>query len=174
MEIRGDRVYVLDTTSLLAALPLQLYNAILVTTPSTISEVRDRENFEKTNLSLSIGRIKILKPEKSYVDIVREKALAIGEHTLSNTDIEIAALALQVSKECREHEDIEVVVMTDDYSLQNLLSHIGLEFMPLRTKGIREKRRYIVICPACGYRAKSISEKYCPVCGTKLVKRRAK
>lgn len=59
----------------------------------------------------------------------------------------------------------EVVVITDDYELQNLLLYIGVGFKPLRTRGIAELRIYNAQCPTCGYIPGKPDETRCPLCG---------
>ncbi len=166
---RFRQVYVLDTSSFLAALPLQVYRAELVTTPSVVLEVRDRDSRAKLETSLALGRVRVSKPSPRLVERVKQKALEVGEAGLSSTDIEVLGLALEYREKC---PNAEVVLVTDDYSVQNLATHLGIKFKPIRTRGISRERQYIIVCPACGYRAKSLSEKVCPVCGTRLVRRR--
>jgi len=157
----GNQAYVLDTTALLAGLQLSLPRSY--TTSQAVEEVRDHVNREKVRLAITIGRLETLDPGPRSVKEVVKAAQRIGEgQSLSNTDISIAALALDLLR-----KGMKPVVVTDDYSLQNLLTHLGVEYKPLRTRGIQRPRRYKLVCPACGYRARG-NETYCPRCGSKL------
>ncbi len=157
---------VLDTTALLTRYPLQQYVYPLYTTPSVVEEARDSVSREGVELAIAIGRINVVKPSDKYRSIVLDKIHEIGEHTsLSNTDVDVAALALQLGSEYR------VIVITDDYSLQNTLYHLGVSFKPLKTTGIKSVRKYRVYCRVCGYVSTVYGEKNCPLCGSRLVKK---
>jgi len=162
---------VLDTSALLAKYHLQLdpLKARVLTTQRVVDEVKDAESREALELGLSIGRIEVVKPSEKFVEIARKKAWEIGERTsLSETDVEVAALALEL----KNHG--HVVVVTDDYSLQNLLLHLSIPFKPLRTMGIKTARRYLTVCNACGYVSPDPYEDVCPICGSPLSKRRVR
>ncbi len=159
---------VLDTTAFLAALPLMLYDAILYTTPSVVEEVRDAESRSRLETALVLERVRVVAPRWRYKRLVLREATRLGLHTsLSNTDLDVAALALQLRS-----EEGGVSVVTDDYALQNLLGHLHIEWRPLRTRGISRVEEYIVICPVCGYKSEKPGEKVCPVCGTPLRRQR--
>ncbi len=163
-----DLVIVLDTTAFLIKYPLYHYGRLkLVTSPLVIDEVRDRDNREALELALSIGRVEVIDPSSRYLETVANIARDIGEHSaLSRTDISVIALALEYKE-----KGYRVVIITDDYALQNTLLHIGIPFKPLRTQGIKFKYRYLVTCPGCGYVSRDLGEKTCPLCGTRLVKK---
>ncbi len=161
------RVLVLDTTGFLAAIQLAAYRDLVYTTPSVLEEVRDSASTERLIYTVASGRLEVAEPSSRARKTVEAKAREIGEKNLSSTDIDVASLALDLA-----HRGCKVLVVTDDYALQNLLSHLGIEYMPLRTRGIKERRRYRIICPACGYQTKNPKETTCPVCGTPLVKKR--
>ncbi len=162
------RTYVLDTTAFLAALPLMVYNARLLAPPRVIEEVKDRESRERLQVALLLDRVEVVEPRDRYRWRARRAAVKHGLHgSLSETDIDVAALALQAREEYGD-----ATVITDDYALQELLTHLGIAFQPLRTRGIREARDYILVCPVCGYVSRRYGERVCPRCGVPLVRRR--
>ncbi len=124
---------ILDTTALLAGvenvLPPPLY-----TTTLAVEEVRDAENREKLSIALGTGKITVKDPGEESIRRARRKAreLKIVEK-LSETDISIAALAIELKETCNP------IVFTDDYTLQYLLHKTGITHKPLRTKGIKTK-----------------------------------
>ncbi len=165
----APRIYVLDTTALIARwllyTPVQGYTTSLV-----VAEARDRDSREGAELALQLGRLLVLDPPREILEEARRAAARLGLHSsLSETDLSVAALALHLRRRG------EVVVVTDDYALQNLVAKLGFRFQPLRTRGISRTEEYIVVCPGCGYRSTRPGEKRCPHCGTPLrrVKRRA-
>ncbi len=165
-----EKVFVLDTSGFIARWPLYAPRATIYTTSLVISEVKDSESKQGLEIALLLDRIHVLDPRQSYIKQVIREARKRGLHiSLSKTDISVAALALQLRE-----RGLEVEVITDDYSLQNLLALLGIKYRPLRTRGIRRVEEYIVVCPACGYTSRNPAEKTCPVCGTPLKRIRKK
>ncbi|RUM47944.1 MAG: hypothetical protein DSY37_00945 [Hyperthermus sp.] len=133
-----DLILVLDTTAFIAKLPL--YSPPIgvkqYTTSLVIEEVKDRESLEALNTITELGRVSVTDPSPSYVERVREEAKRLKMlRKLSSTDISVVALALEL-KERGQGGGGEVVLVTDDYAVQALASHLGLKFQPIRTRGI--------------------------------------
>ncbi len=135
----GKKIIILDTSALLAKyhLILPAINTEILTTPSVVEEVRDIENREALQLGLELSRIKPVEPspkarEKTYTEAKKHRL----HGKLSSTDLDVAALALQLKQ-----EGFDTLVITDDYALQKLLYSMGVSFKPLRTRGIREVGR---------------------------------
>lgn len=154
-------VLVLDTAGFLSKIQLQMYstNVELYTTFSVLEEVKDRESRDALEISLLIDRVKIIQPSKESLAFVSKTADLLGYgNRLSKTDIEVASLAFELKKSSK------VTVLTDDYDLQNLLIHLGIEFMPIKTIGIKEPRVSKNRCRVCGSLLDSGVSK-CPICG---------
>jgi len=129
------KVIVLDTTGFLAKIHLSIYDYDIYTTKTVIDEVKDIENREALDLGLDINRVKLIEPKREIVDKIILFARKIGlENKLSRTDIEVASIAYDLSRE------YNVVVFTDDYALQYLLSKLNIVFKPLRTIGINRNK----------------------------------
>lgn len=158
-------VLVLDTTAFIAKYALQVYSSNMYTVPSVLQEVKDKESRESLELSILINRIVVRNPSQESIEYIKNIARRIGEHvSLSRTDIEVIALAYELSRKYK------VIVITDDYTMQNVLLHLGIPYKPLRTQGIKVARKYKVYCPTCYYVSTNYEE-YCPICNTKLRKR---
>lgn len=158
-------ILVLDTAGLLSKIQLQMYSSDveLYTAPSVVEEVRDRESREALEISLGIDRVRIIQPSIESVAFVSKTADYLGYMSrLSKTDIEVASLAYELKKSYR------VTVITDDYDLQNLLLHLGIEFMPIKTRGIKERKVSRNKCKICGYPLSSGIDN-CPVCGNERI-----
>ena len=125
---------------------------------STIARIRFKTAIESR-------RLKIQMPGKAFIDKVKAAATAIGDaFWLSETDIQVLALALQLKM-----QGCIPLVATDDYSIQNVARHLGIEFAPLATFGIRSVLRWVRYCPACHRKYPSdYKSKKCQVCGTEL------
>jgi UPF0271 protein len=159
-------VFVLDTTAFIARWPLYAPRGRMYTTSLVVSEVRDEYSRVGLQIALELGRVEIRDPMPSTLRKVEREAARRGLHvTLSKTDISVLALALELS---REHG--RVIVVSDDYAVENMAAILGLDFKPLRTRGIDRVEEYTVVCPACGYRSNRLGERVCPICGTPLVR----
>lgn len=131
-----ERVLVLDTAAFLAGIQLHVYGYRLVTVPRVIEEVRDEASVRGLEIALTVNRVEIVKPRKEYREQARSVARDVGSLAkLSETDLDVLALALQLRDVgCR------VVVVTDDYSLQNTVALIGIEFQSVKSVGIKRPR----------------------------------
>uniref|UniRef100_A0A7J3Z5J9 DNA-binding protein n=1 Tax=Ignisphaera aggregans TaxID=334771 RepID=A0A7J3Z5J9_9CREN len=130
------KALVLDTAAFLAALQLLMYGIELYTPRSVVEEVKDFESVQRFQLSESIERVKVEDPKHSFVSKAVEVARRHGVlERLSNTDLDVLALALQLSS-----QGYDVVVLTDDYVLQRILIELGLGFRPVKTRGVEKKR----------------------------------
>lgn len=163
--VSGKTVYVLDTSTLLAGIQLMLEGRMYVTS-KVVGEVIDSENRSKLELAINLGRVEVVEPSDRYIKLARRAALKLGEHaSLSDADISVAALALEL-----KDKGYKVIVLTDDYALQNLLKSLGIECKGYRTQGIGRIQKYIMKCPGCGYVSRKWGERTCPRCGTRLKK----
>lgn len=162
----GRKAYVLDAAGIFAGLPLQAPGPFY-TTPGVVGEVKDENSRRVLGNSLSLGRLAVRSPLPRFLEKARRLASEVGvEASLSPTDVEVLALALELAA-----SGLDVTVVTDDYMLQNASAHAGLRYVSVKTRGIRGMRRYEVYCPACGYRPQGEAPEVCPRCGHRLSRR---
>ncbi len=169
---RGDkssrkqrRVFVHDASGLFAGLPLSLPGEHY-TTPKIVSEVRDEYSRRLLETSFTVNRLKVLEAPKGIINEVVRRASEVGElNRLSEADISIIALAYWLKV-----KGYDPIIVTDDYAVQNIVLHLGLVFMTVKTVGIKEMRRYEVYCPNCGWKGVTNSNS-CPRCGFPLHRR---
>ncbi len=131
------------------------------TTSLNLKEVKDRESRRVVEMALESGRLKVRDPSPKSVKIVSKIAEKIGEIDLSNTDISVLALAYELN----------AILLTDDYAVQNVASHLGLRWERVRDKGIGKIRKYVVYCPICKREYTGQGIHVCPYCGVKLRKK---
>lgn len=163
------RALVLDTSAFIAGLDPAMVGDETYTVPEVELELTE-ESTSKLRLMALIegGFIKIIEPEPKYIEIIKSISGRIGDlASLSETDIKVLALAAQL-----KDQGYDVVVVTDDYSMQNTAERAGLKYAPLANLGIRYQFHWIIRCPACGKRYPSDrKEMVCDDCGTQLEKR---
>jgi len=157
---------VLDTSAFVAGYDPFSVSEEQFTTPKVEEELH-RDNLTSMRFALAVenGRVKVTAPAQEFLEKARASASSVGDsHFLSATDTEILALALELKAGgCNPQ------IVTDDYSIQNVATQMGLGFVSLTTFGIRRVLKWIRYCPACRkqYPAEYKSNT-CRVCGTQL------
>jgi len=104
-------------------------------------------------------------PARMFLERVKMSSKAVGDVLfLSEVDLQVLALALEL-----KGSGLSPLIVTDDYSIQNVANQVGVEFASLMTFGIRFRHHWIMYCPAC-YRKypPDYRHKTCEVCGTEL------
>jgi len=153
--------YILDTSAILSGKPINFMEAKIVTTPKVSDEItpggRDYQNFQ-----FLIGKgLSILTPNKDTFEKVQRVSKKTGDQNkLSDTDIEIIALALDLKKD----DDLEVIILTDDYSIQNLSNELNIKFESINQSGITKRFKWVSRCRGCGKKFTD-NVKICPICG---------
>jgi len=154
---------VLDSTAFYSGLP-SAFSAWFYTPPSIVSEIGHR-SISKLTLKplIESGRLKIIEPNAVSRRIVENVSRESGDSfRLSDADVDLLALALDL----RVHE--RVLLISDDYSVQNLASILGIKTSRTASKGITKVVKWLIYCRGCGktfHRKKLLS---CDVCGTRL------
>jgi UPF0271 protein len=157
---------VLDTSAFLAGFDPFSVSEDQATVPKVEEEIRENSIFWlRFKTAVENGRVKIRSPSENFWNRVRASASRVGDvFFLSETDLQILALALEIKAEgCTPQ------IVTDDYSIQNVATQIGIEFMSLATFGIRRLLEWVRYCPACHreYPA-NYKSTTCEICGTAL------
>ena len=140
-------------------------NKSIYTVPNVKKEIfNELAKLRYENAVLSCYLIEKNTTPKYLDQIVKIIEVAGETELLSNTDKQILALALMFKS-----NENEVEIITDDYSLQNLATLMGINFKSTITKGIKKVLKWIIYCPGC----KKIYNKIpidgiCIICGTQL------
>lgn len=87
----------------------------------------------------------------------------MGE-TLRLSDADKALLALAVDVTTIPGK--KPIILTDDYSIQNIASMLSIKFQSVTQSGITKTFKWIRRCQGCG-RILSDTESICPICGSK-------
>jgi len=159
---KKQKKYVLDTSAILSGKSLNLIDIKIVTTSSVSNELspggQDYQNFQY----LKEKGLDILTPSKVSIKKVKKFSLKTGDiNRLSDTDIEILALALEL----KEKNNFNIAILTDDYSIQNIADSLDLKYENINQAGITKRFKWVYRCRGCGRIFKD-SKKICPICGT--------
>lgn len=153
--------FIIDTSAILSGKPINLDDANMVTTPSVSSEISPGGRDYRTFQLLKGKGLTIQSPSNESINKISKTAEETGDkERLSTADIEILALALDISKDA----DKEAIILTDDYSVQNVANVLNIKFQSFSQKGITKRFKWDYRCPGCGKRFKE-SVKNCPICG---------
>jgi UPF0271 protein len=160
------RILVLDTSAFLAGFdPLSLSEE-QTTVPKVEEEIKKNSMIRvRFETALENGKVKIKTPSTEFINRIQATAAKVGDsYKLSETDIQLLALASELRSAGYTPQ-----LVTDDYSIQNVATKLGIEFLALATFGIKRLLEWLRYCPAC-YREypANCTSKECQVCGTAL------
>ncbi len=123
---------------------------------------------ETVSARLGSGLLKIGAASSDSTRRISERVGKLGEGKLSNADLSILALTLEL----KEH-GFEPTLLSDDFSIQNLAKSLALPYLSYTSKGIKRGISWVLYCPACGRTVDGINSKECDICGS-ILKRRPK
>jgi endoribonuclease Nob1 len=150
--------HALDAGAFYAGIPF-LSSGSYCTTPAIFEEVRHiKKSHGAIEALIDSGSLQLIDPDKNSIEKAKAAAKKTGDYQkLSQADFTILALALQ----------LETTLLTDDYAVANVAAALKIPVESSSSKGIRETRKWIAYCSACG-KAFGPTAKECPLCGNKL------
>jgi UPF0271 protein len=157
---------VLDTSAFLVGFDPFSVSEDQATVPKVKEEIKANSmTWVRFKTAVENGKLKVKAPSEEFLTRVKASAITVGDSFfLSETDMQILALALELKAAGYSPQ-----IVTDDYSIQNVATQMGIEFASLATFGIRRLLEWVRYCPACHreYPANYGSTR-CAVCGTEL------
>ncbi len=165
----NDKVYVLDASAIIGGFSSKKFQNYI--TASVISEIKDLKSKLILESAIEDGSIRIMEPESVDVKNVSDVIIKSGDVLrLSNADKNIVALAFKLKREL-----YDPMVVTDDYSMQNVLKIVSMPYRSVLTEGIKEIYGWVKVCKGC---KKKYPPEYvfdeCGICGTRIIKKRIK
>lgn len=144
----------------------QVSEGVAITSSKILEEAR-YGGAEYRALASREGRmIEVMDPKPEYVERVRRAASEMGEERLSEADLSVIALALQL-----KDEGWSTCIITSDYSVQNMASKLKIEAKPILHEGIREVISWETYCGVCKWVGEGKPGDHCPRCGHALKRR---
>jgi len=160
------RVLVLDTSAFIAGFdPFSITEDAYSVEAVEVELASGSLPWVRFKTAVENGKLKLRAPEAEFLNRVRESSRDVGDMLfLSDVDTQVLALALELKSVGNEP-----LIVTDDYSIQNVANQLGLEFAPLMTFGIRFKLHWLRYCPACRRKyPPDYQQRKCGICGTEL------
>ena len=165
----NDLYYVLDASAFINGFePKGQFN---FTVSLITDEVKDLKSKILLDQAIEEGKIIIKEPKDEFIKELNETISKSGDDLrLSEADKKLLALALDLK--C-ENENIKV--LTDDFSMQNVLKILEIPYDSIITEGIKGVYNWVKTCEGC---KKEFDADYpfddCEICGSKVFKRRIK
>jgi UPF0271 protein len=171
MSLENPVIFVIDTSAIFNRIQYAAEDIQLATTPLLQKEMEQKGLKDTVELLISAQKLRVIEPTPTSLQQVREAASRLGDlDSLSDPDLQLLALALDLSK-----QSFHAVILTDDYSIQNVARSLSLEFRGANQPEIREIIQWETYCSACGDKASGMSKNEpCPICGTPLKRRAVK
>ncbi len=152
---RGKKPRILDTSAILSR-EISYIAPDTYVTSSVIGEIQ--KGAISRNMESVISSISVKDPDPEYLSRAMERAKATGDlRRVSKVDLDVVALGLELNG----------IVVTDDYSMQNLCLALGVEFTGIEIPVIKKSIVWGFRCTGCGRHYKE-KLKECPVCGHRL------
>ncbi len=148
---------ILDASAFYAGVPFRS-SEDCYTTSLVYDEIQHiKKNHDALGILLETNRLKIREPDEQSTQAAIKAAKNTGDFPqLSKQDISIIALGIETKGQ----------IITDDFAISNVAKNIGLNIVPIMTKGIKDVGKWIHYCPGC--KASYQNGKECSICGTAL------
>ena len=148
--------YVLDASAILSGKDISSQEK-LYTSPLIVEEVAHGRMRRHLDYLIEAG-LEVLTPSDRAIKKIEKTAAESGDiGRVSSADLEVLALA----------RELEAVLLTDDYSIQNLASILNIKYQGIAQNGITETYKWKFRCKGCGRYYDEMYET-CMVCGSDL------
>ena len=162
----------LDTSAFLAGFDPFLHPLEQVSCPLVQGELKSKSTaLFRVKTAIDTGKLKIRSPSSLAVRKIQGLSEKAGDLLhLSKTDLELLALAQEL-----KDSGYKPLIVSDDYSIQNVATLAGIQFSPLSTFGITRLLEWVRYCPGCHKRYPSnYADGECSICGTALRRKPSK
>lgn len=166
MEKEDTAIYVLDSSVFIEQKSRQFLGKTIVTCYEVIDEMKSLKASIEADYLQKQG-LEVLEPQDEFFDKVQALRKTTNDK-VSKTDMKVVALALQFHQKGKK-----VVLVSDDYAVQNLAKILKIEINSPTQKGAKDAFAWYKKCKSCGSKVPQ-EENECPVCGSeaKFVPRR--
>ena len=152
-------VIVLDSSALFSMEDLP--DGDCVCPPGVIDELR---KYKDRRLDLWGDMLRVSDCSSESMEKVKEEARKSGDlGRLSPVDLTVIALGL----------DLSGIVYSDDYSIENVCTRLGIRYRPVGTGGIKKVEKWNYQCIGCKKWYKEKMDE-CPICGSPMKAHRKK
>jgi UPF0271 protein len=162
-------VLVLDSSAFIMGYDPLTVTKEQFTVPAVLDELHPQSMiFIRLRLAIERNRLRLKAPSPRFLEKIDVLSAKTGDlSSLSHADRQLLALSLEIKE-----NGYSPMIVTDDYSVQNVADRLGIEYRSLSAFGIRYRFQWVYYCPACRRKyPKKPTQEICRVCGTKLKRR---
>lgn len=169
-------ILIFDANIFLKGVDINIFEEKIYTTPKIIKEIevlkysnKNRNILTRIEVAIANKHLNVREPNQKYISRTIKESQVTGDiDSLSKADIELISLALEMKETLQE----EVILYSNDYSVQNLSAKMKIQSLSMYKKGIIKQKIFELYCPSCRktYDTKN-SAGECESCGTKLRRR---
>ena len=161
--------YILDASAFINGFKINSDNNFTV--PEITNEIKDFKSKLIFDAALEERKLRIHDVPNEYVSNIVDIISNTGDILrLSMPDVKLVSLAYMFHEDGRN-----VMVISDDYSIQNVLKILDIPYSGVITPGINEIYNWKKICEGC---KKEYDDDYpfddCEICGSRIFKKRIK
>jgi len=160
-----EKSLVFDASAFIMGLDPFSFDLNIFTTPKVVKELSDSSFRLRYSTALYMNKLKLISPAAKSEKAIDQASLETGNHLkLSKADRSVLALALELKS-----KEFDPVIVSDDFSVQNIADHLGIEYVFLSKRGIKTRIQWRIYCPDCRRRFTSLTQiRICPACGTEV------
>jgi len=168
-EIKNEVYYVLDASAFIGG--FETKNSLNFTISEITEEVKDLKSVMIFNQAIEDNILFIEEASQESLEYLNGVVSDSGDALrLSSPDKKLIALAIDFLNNGKN-----VNVVTDDYSIQNVLKILNIPYQSVLTEGIEEIYNWKKLCQGCKKEySDSYKEDVCEICGSKIFKKRIK
>ncbi|MCL2157463.1 MAG: ribonuclease VapC [Methanobrevibacter sp.] len=164
-----DTYFILDASAFIGGFKPK--NSLNFTVSEITEEIKDIRSKIIFNEAIDEAKLFIREPDSESVKNLELAISSSGDSLrLSPPDKKLLSLAIDFKSSGKN-----VKVITDDYSMQNVLKILNISYESVLTEGIKGVYNWKKTCEGC---KKEFPDSYefddCEVCGSKIFKRRIK
>lgn len=168
----SDYFYVVDSAVFIMG-GVNIPFSKMVTVSSVYDEMKSLESRLRFDVALSEGLKVESVSDKFRNDVIEAASKTKDINELSKTDIDVLAKALEYKNmESLDENKKSCVLITDDFSVQNVASFLQIDIKPVAQSVINDQIIWQKQCIGCFRHFKEGED--CPVCGSKLRKKMKK
>lgn len=169
MDENKDIYYILDASAFIGG--FELNNSLNFTISEISEEVKDLRSKMIFDQAINDNILFIEEPDNSSINQLNNVISGSGDTLrLSDVDKKLLALAIDFSNQKKD-----IIVVTDDYSIQNVLKILDIPYRSVLTEGIKGIYNWKKICQGCKKEyPDDYDDEICEICGSKIFKKRIK
>jgi UPF0271 protein len=164
-----DQVYVLDASGIIGGFYSK--KSLNFITSQVIREIKDLKSEMTLQSAIDDGNVRIKEPDIEDIKQVEKVIRKSGDISrLSQVDRDVVALGLTLRR-----NNLSPTVVTDDYSMQNVLKIMGIPYRGVLTRGIEYVVEWVKVCKGCKKKyPKDHASSECEICGSPIIRKRVK